>query len=261
MTDTWINPGPGGVGTQTQVGFVSLTAPGGAQPSIGTSTKDGITLAFAATFSGTAVSSANTIPGQGATLTNATSTNPLGFINGTQNDNNPITFTGTPGFETGFSGAISNYQRWDFSFSEPIILSDFTFEDIDSQGTLEFRDMFGAEAFTTTTPGAAGTGIDPVYTLGSGLFEGTATFAGNDLSAVSAQLNLNNPNNTPEVRASVSFPATPISSFSIYSFSDRVNAHRFSLNSSSFEVTAAIPEPSTALLGVLSLGALFRRRR
>lgn len=83
---------------------------------------------------------------------------------------------------------------------------------------------------------------------------------GNPINAVGAPLGTGNPNNTPEVRAQVSFGTSQMSSFSVYAFSDRDSDHQLSINSSSFEVTT-VPEPSAALLSVISLGALLRRRR
>lgn len=252
LDDIWNDP------NGSQVGFVSQTASEANSSSTGTSTKNGITLTFTGSFFGTALNSPDSerVAGQGGSFTNATIINPNGFIFGTINDSNPINFAGNS-----FSGAVSNYQRWDFSFSEPIILSEFILQDIDSDAN--FRDIIAAEAFLTPAPGAAGTGLDASYTLfgnPSSLLRGNVTFDGNAIDAIGAPINLGNPNNTPEVRTSLSFDSTPISSFSVYSFSDNDIVHRISLNSSSFEVTA-IPEPSTVILGFLSVGALFLRRR
>lgn len=253
LDDTWVNP------SSTQVGFRSQTAGGANNSSTGTVTKNGITLTFTGSFVGTAVNSLDspTAPGQGGSFTNATTINPRGFIFGTSNDANPIIFS-----ESSFSGTVSNYQRWDFSFSEPLILSEFILQDIDSDAT--FRDIVAAESFSTLTPGSAGSGVGATYGLlgqPSSLLRGSVDFNGSSLDAVGAPLGLGNPNNTPEVSAAISFGSTPISSFSVYAFSDNNTVHRLSLNGSSFNVTA-VPEPSGAMLGIFSLGALclFRRR-
>ncbi len=249
LTDTWTNP------STTQVGFLSQTAGGGNNSSTGFATKDGVTLTFTGTFFGTAVSSGVVSGVQGPSFTNATSINPNGFIFGTNADINPLVDSaGT------FSGTVTNYQRWDFSFSQPVILNTLVLEDIDSSG---FRDYAAAESFTTVAPGAVGTGSAATYTFfGSptALINGTATFGANIITAVGVQNNFGNPNNSPEVRTAIDFGTNAVSSFSLYSFSDQSSDHRLSLSSSSFEVTA-VPETSSALLGVLSLGALLRRRR
>lgn len=255
LTDTWTNP------SSTQTGFESQTAGGANNSSTGFVSKDGITLTFTGSFVGTAVSSGfNGASTEGRSFTNATSTNPPGFTFGTANDSNPITFSATA-----FSGVVSNYQRWDFSFSNPVLLTDFTLQDIDSnQASGGFRDIIAAEGFLSATPATAGTGIGATYTLfgspSTSLLTGTATFGGNTLTAVGAPLGLGNPNSTPEVSAQISFGATAISSFSVYAYSDLIFSHRLSLSSSSFEVTT-VPETSSALLGSLAVLTLLRRRR
>lgn len=261
LGDTWTNPGG------TQLGFVSQTAGLASNSSTGFVTKNGLTLTFTGSFFGTAVSSSVAgSNGQGPSFTNATSINPLGFIFGTNNDANGITFAGNS-----FSGLVTNYQRWDFSFSAPVVLTDFVLQDIDSNGpTGGFRDMIAAEAFQTVSPGAAGTGTGPSYSFAAptSLMTGSVTIGGRSLASVAAPLGTGNPNNTPEVRAGISFGSTAISSFSVYAFSDRNADHRISLNSSSFEVNSnpsaidPIPEPSSVLLGGLGLAAgMFLRRR
>ena len=71
-----------------------------------------------------------------------------------------------------------------------------------------------------------------------------------------------NPNNAPAYRTFLDFGNTPISSFSIYSFSDRDNAHRVSLFQGTLEINPTpVPEPTAVLLGLLSLPLLARRRK
>jgi MYXO-CTERM domain-containing protein len=69
-----------------------------------------------------------------------------------------------------------------------------------------------------------------------------------------------NPNNSPLHRAYLSFGDTPVSSFSLYSFSDRPQSHRVTLFQGIIEV-AAVPEPAAAALGLLGGLFLLRRRR
>ncbi|MGL4398378.1 MAG: hypothetical protein ACRCXD_00795 [Luteolibacter sp.] len=251
LDDTWTNP------SSTQVGFLSQTAAGASNSSTGTVTKEGITLTFTGSFFGTSESSSIVTGTQGPSFTNATTINPNGFILGSAQNTNPITFTASS-----FSGSVANYQRWDFSFSQPVVLTEFILQDVDSQGTTGgFRDIIASESFTSATPGVVGSGTVAAYTFfgsPSSLLNGTVTFGANSIAAVGAPLGLGNPNNTAEVRTGISFGTAEISSFSVYAFSDRAPSHRVSLDSSSFEV---VPEPTSAFLGALSLATLLVRRR
>jgi hypothetical protein len=238
ITDVWTN------GSSTQTGYLN-------EATAGTLTKDGITLTFQSSFSGTADPSTRN-------LTLVTSGNPTGFNMGTQDDANDL------------DGDLLHYQRWDFSFSQPVVLLNLGIDDIDSDKadlTIGdgFRDAVAAEAFQGHSFGPVGSGIDADFSqdLGSSLSLGIISAgSGQSLNYVISGP-AGNPNNAPDYRAFVSFGTAPIQSFSIYAFSDRDNAHRVSLFQSLLQVEAAevVPEPSTALLALAALPLLARRRR
>lgn len=236
ITDTWTNGG------STQVGYLD-------EASSGTLTKDGITLSFQHSYAGTAVASTRNL-----TLDFG---NPTGFILGTKNDANDLT------------GTLVNYQRWDFSFSKPVLLSSLGLDDVDSDksnlsGKDGFRDAIAAEGFFSQTPGVIGTGQDAlfIFTPGTGLSSGSIATGGGESISYAISGPANNPNNDPAHRTFLSFGDTPVTSFSIYSFSDRVNSHRVSLFQGVIEINPApVPEPTAMLLGLLGLPLLARRRR
>lgn len=233
IDDVWTN------GSVTQTGYLD-------DATSGSLTKDGITLSFQSSFGGVGVASTRNL-----TLDNG---NPTGFVLGTNEDPNDL------------NGNLVNYQRWDFSFSQPILLNNLILDDIDSDNldlfsNLDgFRDAIAAEGFTTSVPGAVGFGVDAEFAIGTGLISGViGANGGQTLNYVIAGP-ADNPNNDPQHRASLSFGTTPVSSFSIYSFSDRSRSHRVSLLEGIIEVTP-VPEPSGALLALTSLPLLLRRRR
>jgi hypothetical protein len=240
ITDTWTN------GASTQTGYLD-NAPSGSV------SKDGITLSFQTSFTGTADPSTRN-------LTLVTSGNPTGFNMGTQDDANDL------------GGPLAHYQRWDFFFSQPVVLRNLAIDDIDSDqdavgidGTDGFRDAIAAEAFAGLVFGPLGSGIDADFSedLGSSLSLGVISAGnGHSLNYVLSGP-AGNPNNAPDYRAYLSFGETPIQSFSIFAFSDRDNAHRVSLFQSLLEVEAVevVPEPSTLLLSLAALPLLARRRR
>ena len=165
-----------------------------------------------------------------------------------------------------------HYQRWDFSFSQPVVLLNLGIDDIDSdQDALGiasdegFRDAIAAEAFQGQSFGPVGSGIDADFSqdLGASLSLGIISAGSGQTLNYVLSGPAGNPNNAPDYRAYVGFGTTPIQSFSIYAFSDRDNAHRVSLFQSLVEVEAAevVPEPSTALLAFAALPLLARRRR
>ncbi|MCW1883931.1 hypothetical protein OKA04_04275 [Luteolibacter flavescens] len=217
----------------------------------GSVTKDGITMNFHSSLSGDAMVGTRN-------LTLVTSGNPTGFNIATKEDANDL------------DGTLLNYQRWDFTFSQPVILRNLGIDDIDSdKQNLSvgdgFRDALAAEAFEGQSFGPVGSGIDADFTqnLGSSLSIHTiAAGSGQSLNYVLSGP-AGNPNNAPAYRAYINFGDTPIQSFSLYSFSDRDNVHRVSLFQSMFQVEAAevVPEPSSALLGLATLPLLLRRRR
>jgi len=236
ITDVWTN------GSTTQKGYKD-------EATSGTLTKDGITMTFQNSYAGTAVASTRNL-----TLDFG---NPTGFVLGTKNDANNLT------------GTLVNYQRWDFSFSQPVVLNSLGLDDVDSDksnlsGTDGFRDAIAAEAFFTTAPGTIGTGLDAVFlfTPTTGLSGGTIATGGGQTIPYVISGPANNPNNDPAFRTFITFGDTPVTSFSIYSFSDRVNSHRVSLFQGVIEISQpAVPEPSTSLLGLLALPLMMKRRR
>lgn len=236
INDVWTN------GSTTQTGYKD-------EATSGTLTKDGVTMSFSVSFAGTAVASTRNL-----TLDFG---NPTGFVFGTKNDANNL------------NGTLVNYQRWDFSFSQPVILTSLGLDDVDSDksnlsGTDGFRDAIAAEAFYTLTPGTIGSGLDALFTFtpGTGLSAGTIATGGGQTIPYAISGPANNPNNDPAFRTYLSFGDTPITSFSIYSFSDRVNSHRVSLFQGIIEINPdPVPEPTALLLGLLGLPLLARRKR
>lgn len=235
ITDVWTN------GLNTQTGYLN-------NATSGTLTKAGLTLSFQSSFAGTATAATRNL-----TLDNG---NPTGFVLGTNTDPNNL------------AGNLTNYQRWDFSFSQPVLIDSLIIDDIDSDNNNPlpnvggFRDAIAAEGFSSQTPGTLGTGIDVDFSFENptGLIEGViAAGSGQSVNYVIAPP-ANNPNNAPIHRAYLTFGNTPVSSFSIYSFSDRSQSHRVTLFQGIVEVTA-VPEPSAALLGLLGAACLIRRRR
>ncbi len=244
------------------VGFKNQTAPTASTSSKGYVTKEGVTLTFTATFVGGAVSGAN-FGGQtvGSSMTNVpVGLNPPGFVLSTQTNDSTGLTDGIAANPT--SGAVTSYQRWHFEFSVPVKLDTFLMEDIDNlTGGSGFRDMLGAEAFSSITPGVtptAGTGFNPTFGLGTSLTSSLLTIGPEDLSVAYPNVDTLNPASTAPVNALVSFGTTEIRAFSIYAISNQSNVHRMSLDGGSFTV---IPEPSVSALGLLAVGGLLIRRR
>jgi hypothetical protein len=238
VTDSWTN------GTSTQTGYLDGATSG-------TLTKDGITLTFSSSIAGTADPSTRN-------LSFVPYLNPKGFNLGTEDDANDL------------SGALLNYQRFDFSFSQPVLLSSLGIDDIDAdREDLSigdgFRDAIAAEAFQGHNFGPIGSGVDADFSEnpGSSLSLGIISAGSGQTLNYVISGPAGNPNNAPAHRAYVKFGNTPIQSFSIYAFSDRDNAHRVSLFQGLFEVHSVtlVPEPSSALLAFAALPLLARRRR
>ena len=236
ITDVWTN------GSSTQTGYQN-------EASSGTLTKDGVTLTFSNSYAGTAVAATRNL-----TLDFG---NPTGFVFGTKDDSNDL------------NGTLLNYQRWDFSFSQPVILNSLGLDDVDSDksnlsGTDGFRDAIAAEAFFSQTPGTLGTGLDAlfIFTQGTGLSSGNIGTGGGQSIPYAISGPASNPNNDPAFGTFLSFGDTPVTSFSIYSFSDRDNSHRVSIFQGLIEINPTpVPEPTAVLLGLLGLPLMTRRRR
>lgn len=235
ITDTWTN------GSNTQVGYLN-------NATSGTLTKGGLTMEFQASLVGTGIAATRNLTLDGG--------NPTGFVFGTDNDENDL------------GGTLLHYQRWDFSFSQPVLIDSLIIDDIDSDNpnplptTTGFRDAIAGEGFSSQLPGTIGTGIDMSFTTNSptDLIAGViAAGSGQSLNYVISGP-ASNPNNAPIHRAYLSFGTTPVSSFSLYSFSDRDQPHRVTLFQGIIEVTA-VPEPSAALFGLMGIGLLVRRRK
>lgn len=210
--------------------------------------------------------------------------NPIGFNLATKASYNNITVNG--GNNTvATSGNLTNYHSWTFSFSIPVKLQTLFIDDIDNNtlNTMDFWDFLGAEAFVAATPGAVGTGIDPVWNLSptTGLIQGSIATPEGSIRFVTPSDVTGNPTNDPNYRAGITFGDQFIQSFVLYAFTKRApgdtstppgidinplvvgnteNTHRMSIFNSAAEV---IPEPGTASLFLLGLAALaaVRRRR
>lgn len=266
LTSQWTSGAIGQTPT-TQTGYREATLGTDNIGSSGfTTVSDGsqsVTVTFTGTFVGSSIraSSGNNNTGS---FENSTG-NPEGFIFGSFDDN---TTTLTVSDDQGtISGTIQNYQRWDIVFSTPVILNSFRLLDIDSSGgdnPNTFRDIVAVERFVGTSVGTAGTGIDGILTpvsANSLLFQSTgASFGTESINSIIAPLNLGNPSSTDPVNVNVSFGDQPIQAISLYTFSDRPQVHRLSLEGSGFEITI-VPEPSSALLVSLAGLCLLRRRR
>ena len=154
---------------------------------------------------------------------------------------------------------LSNYMRLDFSFSSPIRLDQYTLTDVDRTDG-QWYDVIAAEAFTTATPGAIGTGIDPVYSTNPTTNIGFANFFG--LSASGPVGGTGNVQNTPENDISIAF-ADAVSSFSIYYWNlntvdNGADTQTIGTRGNQFQIS--VPEPCAVNLVILGLFATQQRR-
>ncbi len=271
-TDTW-NYASGSPTT----GFVNQTPANTQTQSSGSVTKSGVTMKFGASFAGSTTSGDN-YGGltSGSSLTFAPSgQNPAGFLLTSEfNDSTSL----PNGISSALnSGSITTYQRWYFEFSSPVSINSFLIQDIDNIVGNQFRDILGAEGygtsgFTTAFVGntlntaalpTAGSGINPTFGFQSPteLALYNLTVGSESLAVVSPNVDTGNPSSDPKHRVNVGFGSTPIRAFSIYAISNDADNHRMSLDNGVFQITV-IPEPSGAMLALISVtGLLLRRRR
>jgi MYXO-CTERM domain-containing protein len=249
-TGTWVNPN-----SATAAGQVGFLQPDlAATTASGTTVSDGVTLTFNATFVGTSTKAT----GAGSSFINSTA-DPNGFIFGSSGDTN-----------AGFVSLV-NYQRWDFSFSSPIAFDSIFINDVDNTSlagstTGGFRDAVAGESFATNAFGAVGSGSQGIYTFFPSatntptiLYTDTIAAGAESLDYVTLATGAIQGNNLPETKVAIGFGSTPVTAFSLYTFSDRSAVHRLSIAGSTF---SSVPEVSSAALGALSLlGFLSRRRR
>ncbi len=161
-------------------------------------------------------------------------------------------------------GSLTNYARFDFSFSGDINLDSYTLTDVDRQDG-QWYDVIAVEAFSTTVPGGAGSGFSPDYSFETNTNLGQATLFG--LDAVGPLATTGNVQNTPENDVTFSFDQS-IRSFSIYYWNfvagdSGATTQTIGTRGNAFTVSA--PEPSSAILmcalGGFGLCSRSRRRR
>ncbi len=242
----------------------------------GTQTVSGITMTFQAGKFG-ATGDYGT-----RNLYDRPASNPIGFNLSSKGTYNDIAVDGVND-TVQTTGNLSNYQSWTFTFSEPVKLTTLYIDDIDnnSAASMTFWDFLGAEAFSTATPGATGTGTDPVWGLSgsTGLIEGTISTPDGSILFVTPSDVTDNPTNDPDYRAGITFGDVYIQSFVLYAFTkstpgvpatgtDTVplitgnvsNTHRMSIFNSTVEVLP-VPEPAAVALLLVGLTPLLARRR
>ena len=144
-------------------------------------------------------------------------------------DGNVATLNGTSTREL-IGGTLANYQLLTFSFSEPIVIDSntrFFIDDVDDDsrtGSNEtYIDALGIEAFTSSSVGEAGTGIDPNFSFETTteLTTGTIDFSnGNDINYVyDFTDNSSNLANEPQNRVYYDFGSTEeVQSIALYFF-------------------------------------------
>ena len=163
----------------------------------------------------------------------------------------------------GVTNPLTNYNRIDFTFTNPVILESITLTDVDRAGG-QWYDLIATEAFTTTTPGALGTGISPNYTVGSNVFTVNPAPNFNSLDFALPFSNTGNVQNDPTNDVTISF-TDPIDSFSIYYLNNggdnQAGTQTIGIRGNQF-IVSVVPEPFAGVLVSLALtAAAFRRRR
>lgn len=161
---------------------------------------------------------------------------------------------------------FDNYARYDFSFSFPVQLNSFTLTDVDRLDG-QWYDVIAAEGFSSTTPGAVGSGFSANYSLEPNT--NIETFNEFGLFGARPTATSGNVLNTPENDITFSFTEA-IQSFSIYHWNDNATddaaaTQTIGIRGNEFEIAVfgtAIPEPSSlSVLAILSTLASVHRRR
>ncbi len=163
--------------------------------------------------------------------------------------------------------SLTAYFRMDLTFSQPVLLDDFTLEDVDSRdiGTNDYTDGVFIESYDASF-GAPGTGSAATYSVGSHLREVSAYGGLNVVTLDEAYLGTNDNLPLDPVHQATASLKTPTQRLSLYYFnteppSSGVGSSEQVIAFGNFQVTA-IPEPSSGLLGAMALlFVLFIRRR
>lgn len=165
------------------------------------------------------------------------------------------------------SGSLTNYARIDFSFSDFVSLDNYTLTDVDRTNSNWF-DVVAVEGFTSSTPGAVGSGTGASYSFESPTNMQTDTLLG--LFAARPRSNTGNVQNTAPNDVNVSV-ASPIQSFSLYYWNfnntdSTANTQTIGTRGNQFSVSSitVVPEPKLGIVlvsGFIMTVASRRRRQ